>query len=99
MFMLSILAQSGWWEPLVSPVAQRIILVGAVTNVACALVGCYLVLRRMSYIGHGLAHAIFGGAVLSYGGLFSGFNPPPAQVRKHHRELIAALCVAVPARA
>ncbi len=38
------------------------ILVGAL----CGLVGVYVVLRGMSYIGHGLAHAIFGGAVLSY---------------------------------
>jgi len=30
------------------------------------LVGIYIVLRRMSYIGHGLSHAIFGGAVLGY---------------------------------
>ncbi len=32
----------------------------------CALVGTYVVLRNMSYIGHGLSHAIFGGAVASY---------------------------------
>lgn len=32
----------------------------------CGFIGVYVVLRRMSYIGHGLAHAIFGGAVLSY---------------------------------
>jgi len=32
----------------------------------CGLVGVYVVLRRMSYIGHGLSHAIFGGAVASY---------------------------------
>jgi manganese/iron transport system permease protein/iron/zinc/copper transport system permease protein len=37
-------------------------LVGAL----CGLVGVYIVLRRMSYIGHGLSHAVFGGAVLSY---------------------------------
>ena len=36
-------------------------LVGAL----CGLMGVYVVLRKMSYIGHGLAHAIFGGAVLS----------------------------------
>ena len=30
------------------------------------LVGVYVVLRRMSYIGHGLSHAVFGGAVVSY---------------------------------
>ena len=26
----------------------------------------YIVLRRMSYIGHGLSHAVFGGAVVSF---------------------------------
>ena len=37
-------------------------LVGAL----CGLIGVYVVLRRMSYIGHGLSHAVFGGAVVSY---------------------------------
>ncbi len=32
----------------------------------CGLIGVYVVLRRMSYIGHGLSHSIFGGAVVSY---------------------------------
>ena len=32
----------------------------------CGLIGVYVVLRGMSYIGHGLSHAVFGGAVLSY---------------------------------
>ena len=32
----------------------------------CGFIGVYVILRRMSYIGHGLSHAIFGGAVLSY---------------------------------
>ncbi len=32
----------------------------------CGLMGVYVVLRQMSYIGHGLSHAIFGGAVVSY---------------------------------
>ena len=38
------------------------VIVGAL----CGFIGVYVVLRRMSYIGHGLSHAIFGGAVLSY---------------------------------
>jgi manganese/iron transport system permease protein/iron/zinc/copper transport system permease protein len=37
-------------------------LVGAL----CGLMGVYIVLRKMSYIGHGLSHAIFGGAVVSH---------------------------------
>ena len=32
----------------------------------CALIGVYIVLRGMAYIGHGLSHAIFGGAVVTY---------------------------------
>ena len=32
----------------------------------CGLVGGFVVLRRMSYIGHGLSHSVFGGAVVSY---------------------------------
>src|SRR2546422_1246118 len=39
---------------------------GTLAGALCGLVGVYVVLRRMSYIGHGLSHAIFGGAVLSY---------------------------------
>jgi manganese/iron transport system permease protein/iron/zinc/copper transport system permease protein len=32
----------------------------------CGLIGVYIVLRGMSYIGHGLSHAIFGGAVVTF---------------------------------
>ena len=32
----------------------------------CGLIGVYIVLRGMSYIGHGLSHAAFGGAVIGY---------------------------------
>lgn len=32
----------------------------------CGAVGVYIVLRGMSYIGHGLSHAVFGGAVVAY---------------------------------
>jgi manganese/zinc/iron transport system permease protein len=63
--MTAILVQLDWWEPFSSPVAQRIILVGAVTNVACALVGCYLVLRRMSLMGDAIAHAVLPGLVVA----------------------------------
>lgn len=68
--MHALLAQIDWLEPLRSTVAQRIILVGALTNVACALVGCYLVLRRMSLMGDAIAHAVLPGLVLAF--VFSG---------------------------
>ncbi|HEX2229751.1 MAG TPA: metal ABC transporter permease [Candidatus Binatia bacterium] len=37
-----------------------------IVGALCGFIGVYVVLRRMSYIGHGLSHAIFGGAVLSH---------------------------------
>jgi manganese/iron transport system permease protein len=37
-----------------------------VVGALCGLVGTLVVLRRMSYIGHGLSHSVFGGAVVSY---------------------------------
>lgn len=60
-----ILADIEWWEPLSSAVAVRIMFVGALTNVACALVGCFLVLRRMSLMGDAIAHAVLPGLVLA----------------------------------
>lgn len=47
-----------------------IVITGAVTNVACALVGCFLVLRRMSLMGDAIAHAVLPGLVIAF--LFSG---------------------------
>ena len=43
-----------------------IITVGAMTNTACALVGCYLVLRRMSMLGDALSHAVLPGLVVAF---------------------------------
>ncbi len=42
------------------------LIAGSLAGGLCGLIGVYVVLRRMSYIGHGLSHAIFGGAVVSY---------------------------------
>ncbi len=40
--------------------------VAMLAGALCGLLGVYIVLRGMSYIGHGLSHAIFGGAVVSF---------------------------------
>lgn len=45
---------------------RHAILVATLAGALCGLIGVYVVLRGMSYIGHGLSHAIFGGAVASY---------------------------------
>lgn len=47
-----------------------VMLIGAMTNVTCALLGCYLVLRGMSLLGDAIAHAVLPGLVLAF--LFSG---------------------------
>ena len=44
---------------------RHAVIVATLAGALCGLVGVYVVLRGMSYIGHGLSHAIFGGAVAS----------------------------------
>ncbi len=44
----------------------RGLIVATLVSALCGLIGVYIVLRRMAYIGHGLSHAVFGGAVVSY---------------------------------
>ena len=41
------------------------IIVAALAGALCGLLGVFVVLRGMSYIGHGLSHAVFGGAAAS----------------------------------
>jgi ABC-type Mn2+/Zn2+ transport system permease subunit len=52
-------------EPFRYEFFQRAMFVATVTGALCGLIGVYVVRRGMSYIGHGLSHAIFGGAVAS----------------------------------
>jgi ABC-type Mn2+/Zn2+ transport system permease subunit len=56
---------SGFWEPFQFEFFRNGLLVTTVAGGLCGLVGTYVVLRRMSYIGHGLSHAVFGGAAAS----------------------------------
>lgn len=41
-------------------------LAATIIGVLCGMLGVYIVLRGMSYIGHGLSHAIFGGAAVTF---------------------------------
>ncbi|HVL28095.1 MAG TPA: metal ABC transporter permease [Acidimicrobiales bacterium] len=56
-------------SPLVEPFQYAFfrngLLVATLAGALCGLVGVYVTLRGMSYIGHGLSHAIFGGAAAS----------------------------------
>jgi manganese/iron transport system permease protein/iron/zinc/copper transport system permease protein len=53
-------------EPFHSPTFVDGMLVGVIAGALCGIVGVYVVLRGMSYIGHGLSHAITGGAIASF---------------------------------
>ena len=53
-------------EPLQYHFFVRGLIAATMAGGLCGLLGVYIVLRRMSYIGHGLSHAVFGGAVVSY---------------------------------
>ena len=55
----------GFWEPFRFEFFRNGLLVATVAGALCGLVGTFVVLRRMSYIGHGLSHAVFGGAAAS----------------------------------
>ena len=52
-------------EPFEFGFFQRGLLVAVLAGALCGLVGVFVVLRSMSYIGHGLSHAVFGGAAVS----------------------------------
>lgn len=53
-------------EPLQYAFIQRAMLAGALVGILCATIGVYVVLRRMSFIGHALTHAAFPGVVGAY---------------------------------
>ncbi len=53
-------------EPFAYEFFVRGLIAATLVGSLCSLIGVYIVLRRMSYIGHGLSHAVFGGAVVSY---------------------------------
>lgn len=56
---------------------QRALLAGAIIGTVCAVVGVYVVLRGIAFIGAGISHAAFGGVAL---GLLLGLPPVGAAV-------------------
>ncbi len=54
------------FEPLQYEFFVRGLISATLVGGLCGFIGVYIVLKRMSYIGHGLSHAVFGGAVVSY---------------------------------
>src|SRR5262245_38172134 len=55
-----------FWLPFEYELLRRGLFAAIIVDALSGYIGVYVVLRRLSYIGHGLSHAIFCGAVLSY---------------------------------
>lgn len=53
-------------DPLQNAFMVRALVGSALVGLACSVVGVYVVLRNLSFIGDGLAHASFAGIVIAY---------------------------------
>lgn len=53
-------------EPLEYEFFRHALLAALMVGSLCGLIGTYVILRGMSYVGHGLSHAAFGGAVVGF---------------------------------
>lgn len=58
-------------EPFVFPFMQRALIAAVVVGVVCAVLGCFVVLRSMAFLGDALAHAVLPGVAIAY---LAGFN-------------------------
>jgi manganese/zinc/iron transport system permease protein len=69
MIFADVFLHDSYFHFAIDPNVQDAILVigvAALTNVACALLGCYLVLRRMSLLGDAISHAVLPGLVVAF---------------------------------
>jgi ABC-type Mn2+/Zn2+ transport system permease subunit len=53
-------------EPIFYAFMQRSLLASLMVGVLCAVIGCYVVLRGMAFLGDALAHAILPGVAIAY---------------------------------
>jgi manganese/iron transport system permease protein len=53
-------------EPLTYAFMQRSLLASIMVGILCAVIGCYVVLRGMAFMGDALAHAILPGIAIAY---------------------------------
>ncbi|MFA8342449.1 MAG: metal ABC transporter permease [Rhodothermaceae bacterium] len=51
---------------------QNAILAGVLSSIACGITGSFVVVKRISYVGGGIAHAVMGGLGIAY---FLNLNP------------------------
>jgi ABC-type Mn2+/Zn2+ transport system permease subunit len=57
----------GWLtDPFAMVFMQKAVLASLIVGVVCAVLGCYVVLRSMAFLGDALAHAILPGVAVAY---------------------------------
>lgn len=58
------------WSWIIAPLAygfmQRGMLAAVLVGILCAIIGCYVVLRSMAFLGDALAHAVLPGVAIAY---------------------------------
>ena len=52
--------------PLTYEFMQRALVTGILVGILCSVIGCYVVLRSMAFLGDALAHAILPGIAIAY---------------------------------
>ena len=52
--------------PLAYTFMQRGLLAALMVGVLCSIVGCYVVLRSMAFLGDAMAHAVLPGVAIAY---------------------------------
>lgn len=53
-------------EPLIFSFMQRGLIASIMVGILCAVIGCYVILRSMAFLGDALAHAILPGVAIAY---------------------------------
>jgi manganese/zinc/iron transport system permease protein len=66
----ALIAALSYWIIDSDPLARWTVLIGCLTNIPCAILGCFLVLRRMSLLGDAISHSVLPGIALAF--VFTG---------------------------
>ncbi|MFW9906284.1 MAG: metal ABC transporter permease, partial [Candidatus Thorarchaeota archaeon] len=63
---------NAFWEYLKYPFMQKALLAAVLIGIICALIGTFVLLRGMVFLGEAIAHSAFAGAALA---ILLGFDP------------------------
>src|SRR5690606_29981281 len=64
--LLAVLVPTAWALAASDAIGRWTIALGIASSLPCALLGCYLVLRRMSLLGDAISHAVLPGIAVGF---------------------------------